>query len=102
MPFPFELAQRAWASSIASMSTSTLAVVGSLIYPLSDIWREFRHSGRSGVRKHWKETLRYSLVIGFCWWSVLFSYHLFYKVPHEINMEAQSIGIPRHSDSEPA
>jgi hypothetical protein len=76
------------------MGTTTLAIGGSLLYPLADLIREQRASGWTGLQKHWKDRLKYSAIIAVCWWGVLFSYHLFYKVPEAIRTEARNIKPP--------
>ncbi len=88
LSFLLELIERAWDSSVASMGTTTLAIGGSLVYPLGDLIRERRALGWNGLQKHWKERLKYSAIIAICWWGLLFSYHLFYKVPQEIRTTA--------------
>jgi hypothetical protein len=76
------------------MGTTTLAIGGLLVYPLADLIREFHALGWDGLQKHWKERLKYSAIIAICWWGVLFSYHIFYKVPKAIKTEARNIKPP--------
>jgi hypothetical protein len=83
------------------MGTTTLAIGGSLVYPLTDLIRELRSSGWNGLKQHWKESLKYSAIIALCWWGLLFSYHLFYKVPEAIRTEAQNIKPPAVSKHVP-
>jgi hypothetical protein len=90
MHFLVELLQRAWVSSVASMGTTTLAILGSLLYPLSDVVAELRSGGLSGMKRHWRERLRNTLAVACCWWSLLFGYHLLYKVPEQINQDART------------
>ena len=92
--FLCELIQRAWSSSVTSMGTTTLAIVGLLVYPLAALIRVLRSSGWNGLRQHWKEQLKYSAIVATCWWGVLFSYQLFHKVPKAIRIEAQNIKAP--------
>ena|ERR1035437_1537412 len=92
MHFLVELLQRAWVSSVASMGTTTLAILGSLLYPLSEIVAELRSGGLSGMKRHWRERLRNTLAVAGCLWSLLFGYHLLYKVPEQINQEARTNG----------
>jgi hypothetical protein len=83
------------------MGTTYLAVAGASIYPLLDVWIEYRHHGWMGVRKHWRERLKYGFVIAVAWWSVLFLYHLIYRVPHEIGMRAGAAQPPPYKPFPP-
>src|ERR1035437_6533151 len=89
MHFLMELLQRAWASSVASMGTTTLAILGGLLYPLLDIFAKLRSGGFSGMKRHWREWFRTSLAVAFCLWILLFGYHLFCKLPRQIYQEAE-------------
>jgi len=92
--FPWELLQRAWASSVSSMGTTTLAVGGTLLYPIVEIVRVYRNSGLEGLKKHWRQGFKHTFFIAVCWWAILFSYHLFFKIPHEISVEAEATRPP--------
>lgn len=90
-----ELLARAWESSVNSMSTSTLAIIGTFVYPLGDIIADWRQSGwRSAVMRHWKDRLKWGGVVALAWWAMLFGYHLVYKVPRDINTQANKILPP--------
>jgi hypothetical protein len=67
------------------MGTTTLAVIGLFPYVLVDLIRQFRRSGLRGLGEHWGERLKHTTLVAVCWWATLFSYHLFYKIPREIN-----------------
>ena len=94
MWFLWELVRRAWDSSVSSMGTTTLAIVGSLLFPLVDNIRVFREYRLEGMKSHWKKGFKHAFLIAVCWWAALFSYHLFYKVPHDIKVEAESVPVP--------
>lgn len=96
MPFWWELVQRAWSSTVASMGTTSLAVSGALLYPLSELYGAVRKNGwtRKVLSQHWRERLRNSVVIALVWWGILFSYHLFYKIPKAIRSQAANMTIP--------
>lgn len=89
LAFCLELFSLAWKSSLNSMGTTTLALAGASIYPLSDLWVEFKHHRWLGVKQHWGERLKYGFLIALMWWGALFSYHL-YKVRNEIYLQAES------------
>src|ERR1700688_3474801 len=89
-----ELVQKAWTSSVSSMGTTGLAILGGMLYPVSDLVAEFQRHGFTGMTQHWKERLRTSAIIAVMWWGCLFCYHLFYRVPPGINYEAANIKLP--------
>jgi hypothetical protein len=94
LSFICHLLRLAWDSSVASMGTTTLAVSGSLLYPLIRLIQELNSSGWNGLKQHWKEQLKTTAIIALSWWGILFAYHLFYKVPHTIRNEAERIKPP--------
>src|SRR5690349_4812078 len=80
---PFLL--RAWDASTSSMSTTTLAVLGGLLYPLAVLLVVFKKDGGwPAMMNHWGSRLKYSAYIAVVWWGLLFSYHLFITVPQRI------------------
>lgn len=90
MHFFLQLVQQAWLSSVASMGTTTLAILGSLLYPASDLLSDLQKNGwtLAAMSQHWKTRLKTSVVIAITWWALLFSYHLIYVVPHKIALDA--------------
>src|ERR1700730_1817984 len=94
LAFIWELCVRAWTSSVASMGTTTLAIGGGLIYPLADLISELRQRGLAAMNQHWKNRLKISVFIAVVWWSILFSYHLFYRVPQHIRAQALNVVVP--------
>lgn|SRR6266481_943571 len=76
------------------MGTTSLAIGGSLLYPIAEIIRVYRDNGPEGLKGHWRQGFKHGFLIAVCWWAILFSYHLFYKVPHEINVEADAVHAP--------
>ena len=92
--FILELCGRAADSTVHSMGTTYLALAGASIYPLSDLWIEFRDNGWDGVKQHWGRRLKYGVFIACGWWILLFCFHLVYKVPHDIRLEADNTPAP--------
>ena len=78
----------AWKASLSSMSTGTLALIGSLVYPLLGLIWEYWKAGWCGLRQHWKHGIRPTAYVAVTWWSVLFGYHLFWTVPRQIYRKA--------------
>jgi hypothetical protein len=72
------------------MGTTALAILGSILYPLADLLQELHLHGWSGMKHHWRERLKYSAAIAVSWWICLFCYHLFYKVPRDIRVQADN------------
>jgi hypothetical protein len=92
--FLWELVKRAWDSSVASMGTTTLAVSAGVVFALYRALIEWRKNGWAGVKNHWGENLKYGLIMAMCWWGLLFSYHLFYRVPKSIRVTARKTKPP--------
>jgi hypothetical protein len=78
------------------MGTTTLAIGGSLLYPLAELVKQWRNHGWAALSQHWQERLKQSVLIALTWWTLLFGYHLLYKVPQEIRAEATAISPPRN------
>jgi hypothetical protein len=93
-PFFHELAARAWDSAIASMSTSMLALLSAVAYGVYRSFLSYRNEGFQGVRKHFLADGLHALIFGIAWWSILFSYHFFLKVPREIRTHTDRIRPP--------
>jgi len=95
MSFAWELCKRAWDSAVASMGTTTLAVVltiiAFLLYALFNLWRY----GWAGMKYRLGENIKGGLLISAALWIVVIGYHLFYKVPHAIISQAESVSVPR-------
>jgi hypothetical protein len=88
--FLIELFGLAGQSLLASMGTTALAVlVGFLIIPGVFLLVKLCRQGFSEVRQHWRENIRDGVITTAIVWLALFSYHLFYKVPHDIRMQAE-------------
>ena len=88
--FVGELFSRSLDSALASMSTSLLALISGIAYGLYRLVLTHRREGWSGVKKHLTSDGLHALVFGVCWWLLLFSYHLFIKLPSEIRKEAEA------------
>jgi len=94
--FLLQLLQQAWFSSVTSMGTTTLAIIGGLLYPVSDLFSDLRKNGWTLeiISQHWRTRLKNSVFIAIFWWAILFSFHLFYQVPQQIRSEAAHVSIP--------
>src|ERR1700693_3110456 len=95
MQFVLELLGRAFKSLLASMGTTSLAVVvGFILVPFIVLFLRAQRKGFSALMQHWRENLQDgAMAIGIVW-VVLFAWHLFYKVPHEISVQANSARLP--------
>ena len=88
--FMWELCKRTGGSVLASMGTTGLAVVvGFVVIPCIFLLTRLVRHGRAKVIAHWKENLRDVAVTTAVIWLLLFCFHLFYKVPHEIRIAAR-------------
>jgi len=92
--FTYEILGRAASSAIASMSTSALALLSGLAYGIYKLILSYRREGWPGVRAHFVKDAMHGLIFGICWWALLYSYHLFYKVPSEIRAQAAAAHAP--------
>jgi hypothetical protein len=87
--FVFELCQKALQSLLASMGTTALAViVGLVVIPGIFLLQKLLRDGGREVIAHWKENIRDGAIATTIVWLLLFSYHLLYKMPREITLEA--------------
>jgi hypothetical protein len=86
--------ERAWAASISSMGTTSLAVLGSLLYPVSNLWNALKKYGWRGLIRDWRERVGYSAIIAVAWWACLFSYHLLWTVPRQVYADADKAAAP--------
>lgn len=50
--------------------------------------------GFDAMKKRWKEHYRYYLFVAVVWWACLFFWQLFYRVPHDIQEEAEIANPP--------
>jgi hypothetical protein len=84
------------------MGTTALAVlVGFVIIPGVFLAIKVFRKGRAQVFEHWKENLRDGAVTTLTIWLLLFCYHLFYKVPHDIRVEAERAQAPIWTGTSP-
>ena len=81
-------------SAIASMSTSALALLSGLAYGIYKLILSYRKERWKGVTEHFAKDVVHGLIFGLFWWAILLAYHLFIKVPHRIEAEADSIVAP--------
>lgn len=91
--FLLDLARRALSSSVSSMGTTVLGIVGALVYPVSDLIRERINHGWDGVKAHWEARSKTAVAIALAWWSALFLYHFIYAMPHQIRVNAEAISL---------
>lgn len=87
-PFINDVLGRALDSALASMSTSLLAIASGVAYGIYMLLITHRREGWSGVRKSFIAEGLHAVIFGVSWWILLFSYHLFIKVPREIKQQA--------------
>lgn len=93
--FILHLCRLAASLSISSAGTTLLGITGTLVYPVADLVRDVSQNGWAAIGEHWRKRLKFSFIIGVVWWSLLFSYQLFYGVPHQINTSAERVRAPR-------
>jgi hypothetical protein len=89
--FWWQLASRSLDSALASMSTSILALLFAVAYRIYRLLVDFQEGGRAAVKKNLLTDSLHAIVFGVCWWLLLFSYHSLWKIPHQINAEAESV-----------
>jgi hypothetical protein len=94
--FLLELCHRALDSAVAAMSTSYLALLAAGLFTVGSLLHQHWGEGWQGIRKNWglARTLKYGVIFWCSWWVLLFGYHLFYKIPHEINQTANRTPPP--------
>jgi hypothetical protein len=92
--FNREMLGRAADSAIASMSTSGLALFSGVAYAIYKLILSYRKDGWAGMRNHFIKDVFHGLIFGACWWIILFSYHLWWRVPSEIRQEADNAVVP--------
>jgi hypothetical protein len=92
--FWWQLASRSLDSALASMSTSMLALISGVAYGIYRLVITHKNEGWEGVKKNLASDGLHAIVFGVCWWILLFSYHLFWKIPREIRAEAKSVSAP--------
>src|ERR1700674_978347 len=93
-PFAKELLSRSLDSALASMSTSLLALMSGVAYGIYRLFITHRNDGWAGVKKNLATDGLHAIVFGVCWWVLLFSYHVFWKIPTEIRAEANTAQPP--------
>jgi hypothetical protein len=96
-PFVLELVKRAWFSSVQSMGTTTLAIVPVILAYFIHVFSQWRQRRRLLVQPDRKRLFLPSPVAtltSLMFWLLLFSYHLFYKVPLGINEGFSRTNLP--------
>jgi len=102
-PFVREILSHALDSALDSMSTSVLAILSGLVFGIYRLVLTYRNEGWRGVSKSFLSEGIHAIIFGAAWWGLLFSYHLFVKVPRQIRKESASHAppIPRHRIAPP-
>lgn len=95
LSFLLEMCLRAFHLSVSAMGTSVLAVYGSIVVFGFVLFRRLRF-GWGEMSRHWNETLKDGVVAALVWWGIIFCYQLFYRIPHEITVQADLISAPPH------
>jgi hypothetical protein len=94
--FVWELCSRAADSLLSAMGTTALALfVGLLLIPGIFLVIKYFQQGGAQMIEHWKTNLRDGTVVTLAVWLILFGYQLFYKVPHKIWEEFNSLPNPQ-------
>jgi hypothetical protein len=77
------------------MGTTSLAIGGSLLYPLADLIGQWGKNGwkLQALRQHWKERIKSGVLIAVVWWFALLSYQLF-AVARQIRLDARRVHVP--------
>lgn len=87
MSFLADIVKRALDSAIASVGTTLLGIVFALVVGFLSALLPFRKKGVQAMMQHWRENLRYFVIVTMSAWALLFAYHVS-VVARQINRDA--------------